>query len=260
MPRTNLASDAVMAALTHFISLRRAGHNRDEAWYKVIDSAKLETGDEVELLTLAKKWEQREGNKYINRTPQPNSDATLLRPANLPQPVQTTPGNIAPRPAAAPTNYLDPNILAQYEAALKGSNVPFNTAPLPKSDTTPYEVAVPLPPAQAMHVVIYFRDFPNTFQFDLPDGKEVIVGRNTPESPMAPDIDLTPLRGGELGISRIHATLERRGDLLYLSDLDSRNHTYIGQERVMPHEIRALKNGDYVWFGRMLTQIQYRLG
>lgn len=252
MPRTNLASDNVMAALTQFINLRRTGHNRDEAWYQVIQKAGLDTGDEVELLTLAKKWEQREGNKYLDRSTQggQNPNATLM----------AAPAPSIPK-ASAHTSYLDPNALAQYEAALKKANPAFTTSPL-QDDTTPYEIkpSIPMPPmARTMQIVIYFRDFPDPIRIALQDGKEAIVGRTTPDSPMSPDIDLTPLRGGELGISRIHASLERRGDTLYLSDLDSRNHTFIGEERLMPQEIRALKSGDYVWFGRMLTQVQYRL-
>jgi hypothetical protein len=256
MPRTNLASDEVMSALSYFIKLRREGWNRDDAWYKTLDDVKLPQGDEAELLFLAKKWEQREGNKHLPESQ--SADSTLVRPPQgLAQALAATQ---AAHPTAQHTTMLNAQALQQYEAVLR------DRKPIGAEDTNPLLPAAPAAPAEnlpaqlapALQVVVYFRDFPDVLRLSVPVGKEVIIGRATPNSPMVPDIDLNPFRGAEMGVSRMHATLERRNNSLLLVDLGSRNFTFVNGEQMQPHDVRVLKSGDQIAFGRLLTQFNFR--
>jgi hypothetical protein len=260
MPRTNLASDEVMSALSYFIKLRREGWSRDDAWYKTLDDVNLPQGDEAELLFLAKKWEQREGNKHLQEST--GADSTLVRPPQgLAQAVAASQNaQAAPRPAAQHTTMLNAQALQHYEDILR------DRKPIGAEDTNPLLPAAPAAPAEnlpaqlapALQVVIYFRDFPDVLRLSVPVGKEVIVGRATPNSPMVPDIDLNPFRGAEMGVSRMHATLERRNNSLLLVDLGSRNFTFVNGEQMPPHDVRVLKSGDQIAFGRLLTQFNFR--
>lgn len=47
-------------------------------------------------------------------------------------------------------------------------------------------------------------------------------------------------------VSRLHAKLERRGEEVYITDLNSRNGTYINGERLSPNERRVILPGDRI--------------
>lgn len=52
----------------------------------------------------------------------------------------------------------------------------------------------------------------------------------------------------DASVSRLHARLERDQGICFVTDLNSRNGTYVGGERLMPNEKRALRDGDKVSF------------
>jgi adenylate cyclase len=58
-------------------------------------------------------------------------------------------------------------------------------------------------------------------------------------------------------ISSRHAIMEKRGDELWVVDLDSRNGTWVGEQRVREHRLR---DGDKVSFGRTSAKVRLRLG
>jgi hypothetical protein len=53
----------------------------------------------------------------------------------------------------------------------------------------------------------------------------------------------------EMGISRKHALLEREDDFVWITDLHSRNGTYVNKERLTADERLALKRLDRISFG-----------
>lgn len=81
----------------------------------------------------------------------------------------------------------------------------------------------------------------------------VLVGRAVPGSATQPDIDLTPYNGEELGVSRIHAALQRANQTLTIVDKGSSNHTFINGEKLHPHEVRVVHDGDEIRFARLIT-------
>jgi hypothetical protein len=88
--------------------------------------------------------------------------------------------------------------------------------------------------------------------------KEVIVGRSDQESSVHPDIDLGPYRAEELGVSRLHIILRRQENTITVSDLNSKNHTYINGQRLHPNEVRALRDGDELRLGRLTLRITFK--
>lgn len=84
--------------------------------------------------------------------------------------------------------------------------------------------------------------------------RPLTIGRADPTASSQPDIDLMPYGGADLGVSRLHAVLQRTQQTLTLSDKGSVNHTYINGEKLHPHEIRVIRDGDEIRFGRLQTR------
>ncbi|MBN2305596.1 MAG: FHA domain-containing protein [Anaerolineae bacterium] len=89
---------------------------------------------------------------------------------------------------------------------------------------------------------------------------EMIIGRQSPDSVMIPDVDLSPYHAESQGVSRLHAAITRKNDTLILSDMGSLNHTHINQQRLHKHEVRVLNNGDELQFGTLVVRVHFRHG
>lgn len=71
-------------------------------------------------------------------------------------------------------------------------------------------------------------------------------------------LDLSPLGGYHLGLSRRHAVI-RRGEHGYeLLDLGSVNGTWLNDEKLAPHQYYALPSGSQLRLGRMRLFVLYR--
>lgn len=70
-------------------------------------------------------------------------------------------------------------------------------------------------------------------------------------------IDLTQYWGVESGVSRVHCHVTLEDDTLYISDLDSKNGTFISGERLTPNVPYPLKRGDEFYVGRLSIRIVY---
>ncbi|HEX8731218.1 MAG TPA: FHA domain-containing protein [Ktedonobacterales bacterium] len=84
------------------------------------------------------------------------------------------------------------------------------------------------------------------------DGKpEFLIGREDPVSNIYPDIDLTPHRGEEDGVSRMHAKIYAQGSQYLIEDLNSTNATYLNRQKLPPKTPTPIKDGDEVRFGKV---------
>ena len=75
---------------------------------------------------------------------------------------------------------------------------------------------------------------------------------------MKPDIDLAAFNAEELGVSRLHAVLKRHENTVSISDLNSKNNTYINGQRLHPNEVRALRDGDEIRLGRLAMKVSFK--
>ncbi|MCA9881877.1 MAG: FHA domain-containing protein [Anaerolineae bacterium] len=89
---------------------------------------------------------------------------------------------------------------------------------------------------------------------------ELVVGRKTDNSPMAPDIDLSNLGASEAGVSRLHVALRYEGEdsALQIYDLGSSNGTFVNGQRLHPREVRILRNGDQLRLGKLVVLVSYQ--
>jgi hypothetical protein len=206
--------DPIIERFSEFIHLRQTGTSRDEAWLIVLKKCgHLKEKHVQQLLLMAKDWEKREGYKYRHRDTS-DSQSTLVRPPEeLRQP---TASNGGPKG----TSYLDPKILEQIEAqAQQQKSSPIR--PLQEIEAEPAKTNQLRRASQPSvdhsyfgpksKIIMYFRDFPDeVLTIEVPATQEVVIGRVAANSIIAPDIDLTPVRAGYYGISRLHAAFQRR--------------------------------------------------
>lgn len=89
---------------------------------------------------------------------------------------------------------------------------------------------------------------------------EQVIGRSAPGSAMVPDVDLAEETGAQKGVSRLHLTI--RYDLQYhtlsVFDLGSANGSYINGQRLHPHEVRVLRDGDEMRLGTLALTVAFR--
>lgn len=89
---------------------------------------------------------------------------------------------------------------------------------------------------------------------------ELIIGRSTKGSVLAPDIDLTNRQASEMGVSRLHLSInyDMEHKAVLVSDLGSANGSFINGQRMMPKEVRVLRHGDELRLGKLVLLASFR--
>ena len=86
---------------------------------------------------------------------------------------------------------------------------------------------------------------------------EFVIGRKV-GSTSEGLLDLSPLGGYHLGLSRRHAVIRRTARGYELLDLGSVNGTWLNEERLVPHKPYPLSSGSHLRLGRMRLFVLYR--
>ena len=89
----------------------------------------------------------------------------------------------------------------------------------------------------------------------LASRNEFILGRLTDDSLILPDVDLTPYRAGDSGVSRLHVMVRREADRAMVMDLGSSNGTYLNGRRIQPDVDVALSHQDILALGALQIQV-----
>ncbi len=84
---------------------------------------------------------------------------------------------------------------------------------------------------------------------------QIRVGRSGSETDDFPELDLTDENGAELGVSRVHATIQWSNHGLVLIDLESTNGTLLNNYRLPPKRPYPLRSGDEIRFGDLLIHV-----
>jgi pSer/pThr/pTyr-binding forkhead associated (FHA) protein len=88
--------------------------------------------------------------------------------------------------------------------------------------------------------------------------EEVTLGRVSEGQPVVPDIDLTPYKAYEAGVSRMHASIRMVEDQVLITDLGSANGTRVNGLQITPHIPYPMKHGDILTLGKFKIQILLR--
>lgn len=126
--------------------------------------------------------------------------------------------------------------------------------------------AAPPPAAAAAHPGVPARAAPRLYclvqetnqWLPLPTLPRLVLGRADAASGSRPDLDLSPFRGAQLGVSRRHAQLHWGEHGLLLEDLGSMNGTFINEQRLPPQRPVALPQGAQVRLGTLRLRFELR--
>jgi pSer/pThr/pTyr-binding forkhead associated (FHA) protein len=127
--------------------------------------------------------------------------------------------------------------------------------PLPSIPASDMEEET-IPVKRDVSLVLLIRDSVEPIVLD--PGERTTIGRMDLRRPERPDVDLTPYGGMEKGVSRIHAAVERMGNLLMLVDLSSSNGTFLNGRRLQADRPYPLREGDEVQLGKMVIHIYFK--
>jgi len=89
---------------------------------------------------------------------------------------------------------------------------------------------------------------------------EMIVGRSVKDSVLSPDVDLSNKQGADLGVSRLHLSVQydKEHHTALAADLGSANGSYLNGQRMMPKEVRVLRHGDELRLGKLVMSVSFR--
>ena len=89
----------------------------------------------------------------------------------------------------------------------------------------------------------------------VPQRKETTLGRASEGQPIVPDVDLTPYKAYEAGVSRMHASIKIIENQVMVIDLGSSNGTRINGKKIAPHTPAIVHHGDILSLGKFKMQI-----
>jgi pSer/pThr/pTyr-binding forkhead associated (FHA) protein len=95
-------------------------------------------------------------------------------------------------------------------------------------------------------------------RIELPLSKEVVIGRLDASHAVFPDVDLSNELGAEKGVSRRHARISRRGDQVFIEDLNSLNGTFLNSTRLVADLTYPLKSSDQVQLGKLVLTVDLK--
>ena len=131
---------------------------------------------------------------------------------------------------------------------------PSQTAPrMPTAMEFPYPAA-----SQSNHAGearIFLKMIDNGQVVPLEGGDEFTLGRVSGNQPILPDLDLTPHRAYEGGVSRLHATIKITADGVMVTDLGSANGTRLNGKKITAHQPYSLKHEDVLSLGKFKIQV-----
>ena len=99
----------------------------------------------------------------------------------------------------------------------------------------------------------YFKLRPQSYTHEL------VMGRSSSNTAMAPDVDLSDQDAEGFGVSRLHMAIQYQmeNSTLIIFDLGSANGSFINGQKLHPSEKRILRNGDELRLGRMIIRATY---
>lgn len=106
-------------------------------------------------------------------------------------------------------------------------------------------------------LMLFVRGAHDPLLFDAGNVVELIIGRLDPDTGESPHVDLEPYGGTDKGVSRRHATVNRRDGSLAIVDAGSHNGTFLNGQRLVAHQPRILRDGDDIRLGFLVLRVKF---
>jgi hypothetical protein len=98
----------------------------------------------------------------------------------------------------------------------------------------------------------------NGERLELPSASMLVVGRASKvPSDRQPDVNLNAFDAEALGVSRQHIKIVRAHDLTYLSDMGSKNGTFLNTRRLALGTQRILRDRDELRLGHLKIKVRF---
>lgn len=268
--------DRVHKLFAQFTWLRQTGSSRGDAWAGIqAEAMALGQVERNRLLSLLRGWEANEGHQYRKAQANDPFETHYTPPEGLKELRQTMNASKGIRRIKPLNPSLDPTTVTvtgaicptchtvnppgQPHCANCGMPLGSNGTKPQKDDTQPLLQVGSEDAhfADDMALFLMISDADAVVRV-RPSTNEMMIGRRSPDSVMIPDVDLSPYGADIKGVSRLHAVLRRHGQTLVITDMGSLNHTYVNEQRLHPHEVRVLHDGDQLRFGQLAVQVQFR--
>lgn len=110
-------------------------------------------------------------------------------------------------------------------------------------------------PAQSLDTAISLYIMDSGQMIPLEGQTEFTLGRNAEGQSVISDIDLTPFRGYEQGVSRLHTSINIEEKHVSATDLGSANGTRINGQKIPSYRPYPLHHGDILTLGKLKIQI-----
>jgi pSer/pThr/pTyr-binding forkhead associated (FHA) protein len=131
------------------------------------------------------------------------------------------------------------------------------TSPLKMKETS--LKGPPLPVAYTVPDALISLNLLNTGDIlPLTGQEEFTLGRVSEGQPVVPDLDLTPYKAYEAGVSRMHVSIRTIEEQVLITDLGSANGTRVNGVQITPHIPYPVKHGDILTLGKFKIQILLR--
>ena len=109
--------------------------------------------------------------------------------------------------------------------------------------------------AQEVTYTVKFRIEGEEIPLTLVPSQRAMMGRQAPFMLQVPDVDLTAYNAAEHGISRVHAVIDCTRNALHITDLDSRNGTFVNGEKLHPFNAHVLRHTDTIRLGSLSLEV-----
>ena len=143
-------------------------------------------------------------------------------------------------------NQLDSD---NYDTVVGGMAVPAQTQAITKPS-----LATQVPAGMVVFIILS-----SARRVEIHLNNEIQIGRIDPNRDIHPQLDLTVDNGANLGVSRLHASLQSTKNGVMLVDLGSTNGTYLREENLTPHVPSAINNGDMFQLGHLQVQVFFSM-
>jgi hypothetical protein len=141
------------------------------------------------------------------------------------------------------------------ETAVKGTTVlPFTDFARPKP---PPAISKFTPKSLAESVTLTFVIPSSRRRLKIELNEQIRIGRADTNVGDYPEFDLGDDLGVEMGVSRLHATIEPSDKGLVIIDQGSTNGTFLNNAQLTPNLPYPINNGDEIRFGDLLIHILF---
>ena len=218
----------------------------------------MQPGERGELVRRVKEWEEEHRNAPRDPDALANRTTQMVEPLPpMPDPVKQLGVKKVPCPRCGKLNDANEVFCAHCGTFLNSATSPHETTRFEDPDASNYGSDYFGDESTLVLVVstdnTTYRVQPQRFRH------ETVIGRSEGGT-MKPDIDLSAHNASEMGVSRLHVALNfnAKNNLLSVSDMKSANGTFINGQKLLPQEVRVLRDGDELRVGRLVLRAYFQ--